>query len=59
MRLPRSDYGVELNFVGVQPDKKARASVSGKGRWVEPLDPGRLHPANLHEAQRKRRLKAE
>jgi len=31
--------------------------VDSAGRWFEPLDPQRLQPANLYEAQLARRLK--
>lgn len=45
-----------MNLVGVQPS--GRSDMSPTGRWFEAIDPIRLTPRNLHEAQLQRRLKA-
>lgn len=43
-----------INIVGVNSD--AAPSTEANGLWFEPIDPERLRPQNLHEAQRQRRL---
>lgn len=62
IRAPRSfarraGWSTELvNFVGV-PLSDA-ASKDAEVVWIEPIAPGELRPANLHEAQLRRRLAA-
>lgn len=51
-----------MNLVGLPSNESAateRAAETPPGRWFEPIDPRRLQPANLYEAQLARRLKAE
>ena len=43
-----------MNFVGVQPGQ--RSVIDSSGRWFEAIQPDRLHPQNLYEAQLERRL---
>lgn len=43
-----------LNLVGVETQEKSHTESAG--RWFEVLPPDRLQPANLHLAQRMRRL---
>lgn len=45
-----------MNLVGVQPADKS--GLRPTGRWFEAIDPIKLSPRNLHEAQLQRRLKA-
>lgn len=53
--LPDADWGPwSMNFVGL--DASATTATLPDGRWVEALTPGALDPADLHEAQLKRRL---
>jgi hypothetical protein len=52
---PPSGFGpVSLNVVGLASDAPARMSPAGP--WFEPIPPVRLHPRDLHLAQRSRRL---
>lgn len=44
-----------MNLVGVQ--SKSKSVLEPNGRWMESIDPNRLHPRNLHKAQLERRLK--
>ena len=52
---PPGDFGpTSMNLVGVFTDQ---ASVTNsQGKWFEAIPPGQLQPANLHEAQLRRRL---
>lgn len=43
-----------MNLVGV--NSNARAVTTESGRWFEPIDPNRLQPANLYDAQLARRF---
>lgn len=43
-----------MNFVGVQSNGTSETGASG--RWFEAIDPARLRPANLYDAQLARRL---
>jgi len=53
--LPGEDWGPwSMNFVGLT--NEAGSATAPEGRWVEVIAPGDLQPANLHEAQLKRRL---
>lgn len=53
--LPDENWGPwSMNFVGLRTE--APATTAPDGRWVEPIAPDQLSPANLHEAQLKRRL---
>jgi len=45
-----------INLVGVQTQEKSQTEPAG--RWLEAIDPARLQPANLYEAQRVKRLGA-
>jgi len=45
-----------MNLVGVQPAGKS--DLKPTGRWFEAIDPMKLSPRNLHQAQLERRLKA-
>ncbi len=45
-----------MNFVGVQPAGKS--TMATNGRWFEAIDPLRLQPRNLRQAQLERRLKS-
>lgn len=49
------DFGpASINLIGIETQEKAETSP--KGRWFEPIPPTQLRPANLHQAQLKRRL---
>ncbi len=43
-----------MNFVATQPHQKSM--IDSNGRWFEAIQPERLHPRNLYEAQLQRRL---
>ncbi len=45
-----------MNFVAVQPGQ--RSVTDADGRWFEAIEPARLHPRNLYEAQLRRRLQS-
>jgi len=44
-----------INIIGVRAD--GPGVTDSKGRWFEVIAPDQLHPQDLYEAQRKRRLK--
>lgn len=44
-----------MNLVGLPSSDAAVTDLTG--RWFEPLEAGRLQPANLYRAQLARRLK--
>jgi hypothetical protein len=53
--LPGDDWGPwSMNFVGLT--SAAGSATAADGRWIEVIAPGDLQPANLHEAQLKKRL---
>jgi hypothetical protein len=43
-----------MNLVAVQSREKS--VTQDAGRWMEVIDPDQIIPANLHEAQRSKRL---
>ena len=43
-----------MNFIAVQPGQ--RSVTDSNGKWFEAIQPDRLHPQNLYEAQLRRRL---
>ena len=43
-----------MNFVGLTTE--AGSATAPDSRWIEAIAPGDLQPANLHEAQLKKRL---
>jgi hypothetical protein len=43
-----------MNFVAVQPGQ--RSVTDSNGKWFEAIQPGRLRPQNLYEAQLQHRL---
>jgi hypothetical protein len=45
-----------MNFIAVQPGQESVTDTDG--RWFEAIEPARLHPRNLYEAQVRRRLKS-
>jgi hypothetical protein len=52
------DFGPpSINLVAVQTKEKSITSPTG--RWFETITPEKIHPANLHEAQWRRRLGAK
>ncbi len=59
-RRPQSwpkGFGPDLmNLVGVQPT--GRSTLDANGRWFEAIDPNKLQPRNLHQAQLDQRLKS-
>jgi hypothetical protein len=54
-RYPGKGFGpVSMNLVAVQTDQPSEKNPMG--RWFEAIDPPKLEPQNLHEAQLVRRL---
>jgi len=54
---PPAGFGPDsMNLVGLTTTNPTKADF--KGRWFEAIPPENLRPANLHEAQLKRRLSA-
>ena len=52
---PPPKFGPDsLNLIGVQTDSTSIKSPNGK--WFEAIPPAQLYPADLHAAQRARRL---
>jgi hypothetical protein len=52
---PGKDFGPDsMNFIGIRTSVPTLRESDGK--WVEAIDPLKLHPADLHAAQLKRRL---
>lgn len=52
---PKPEFGPDLmNLVGLHT--KDPAAKDPQGKWFEPIPPAQLVPANLHEAQLRRRL---
>jgi hypothetical protein len=45
-----------LNLVAVETKEPSQTDI--KGRWFEAISPDKIQPANLHEAQWKKRMKA-
>jgi hypothetical protein len=45
-----------INIIGVRPKGKSQTALDG--RWYEVIEPAKLRPPNLYEAQLKRRLGA-
>ncbi len=43
-----------MNFIAVQPGQ--RSVIDSNGKWFEAIQPDRLHPQNLYEAQLQHRL---
>jgi pectate lyase-like protein len=54
VRFPSGWATDVINIVGIKSDKESVTDETG--RWFEVIDPGRLRPANLYEAQLERRL---
>ncbi len=55
LSYPPPGFGPDsLNLVGLKTRQPTEARMAGK--WFEAIPPARLHPQNLHEAQRRRRL---
>ena len=54
VRFPAGWATDMINIVGVRSDDQSVTNADG--RWFEAISPGRLRPADLYEAQLKRRL---
>jgi pectate lyase-like protein len=54
-KYPGPNFGpVSMNLVGIQTNQASIMSATGK--WFEAIDPLKLEPQNLHQAQLQRRL---
>jgi len=54
-KCPRKSFGPEsMNLVAVETDQPSVKKENGK--WFEAIDPKKIKPQNLHEAQLERRL---
>lgn len=52
---PPAEFGpASMNLIGVFTDQPSTTNLSGK--WLEAIPPGQLQPANLYQAQLRRRL---
>jgi pectate lyase-like protein len=54
-KYPDPGFGpASMNLVGIQTDQATHISATGK--WFEAIDPSKLEPQNLHQAQLRRRM---
>ncbi|MBT3287369.1 MAG: hypothetical protein HN380_08480, partial [Victivallales bacterium] len=56
VRFPARWAPEMINIIGVRPKGKSQTALDG--RWYEGIEPAKLRPQNLYEAQLKRRLGA-